>query len=569
MNFVIIILLLILLLVLTEKDSFLITSNDQITNNKIALQELYQWPCTGCSTSTALKPKFKYNLTDNRCIANAYNDYSNLISKLVDIYNYNTEPGLEFQSCNTTNNTMYSTVKGRYIILENTKLFTMASFMIQASTSSVNKITSVVSYTPVGSVDTIVNKDNVMWPTTNYILIDLQNDIDLASIKITHKTQIDSSNFVGTKITIAIDTSELGVIKEVSTKIVNDIGLTKIIYTQSNIKNGSTRSINRAYMWPGCSNCTTSLGLLYKGSNYTLADERCFKLKDYSSIDVLSTTFINALSSITMDQYYLSCSPTIDTRLLVIKLKYAWDASVNNSILNSSGNPVKPGDRVKTWNSLGTTSSTIVTSPNVYEDAEYGLYGNGSKPGVKSGLSNYLVATNVFGENLWNTTIFLVIDLSLTNDSFLLTRFGPPSYNVMCMYLFYSRSDNPKRIGLQTMLPNGPGWSIFGDFGSGRFVLGLRITWNMDTDKKIYFHTINRYNNNAVVIMNDTFTPEISKADALPWNTTAPIAFGGMDHNTNTTGLDIYHEIRFYGGLLSDGDMIKTYKELVTKWNAA
>lgn len=324
-----IVLLLIILLVLINKESFDILASEQITSKKIDLQETYQWPCNGCATSTSLKPKFKYNLTDNRCLATNVNDYTTLTGKLVDIYNYKIEPNIYFQSCSATSNTMYSSVVGRYIILRNnTRAFTIGSLYLQNKSAST--VTSAfVSYTASSIyVEPVINKTGVVWPTTNYIQIDFGvNTVEIGSIIITHNNKTDATNFTLTDVIVAKDYGpdpENALI--VFSTNVTDTSLTKTVYTQDSAKILSPNTyipVFKQFTWP-CTNCLTYTNTLFKNFKYSVADGRCYKPKDYISSSYLTNAINNTLVGADLDLRFASCLTTSDTRMAP---DYIYDVS--------------------------------------------------------------------------------------------------------------------------------------------------------------------------------------------------------------------------------------------------
>lgn len=302
---IIIIIFFLIVVIALKKENFNIKTENQIDGSNINVQETYNWPCNGCTTNTSLKPKFKYNLSDNRCAIVAANDYSVSINKLNDINLYKSEPTNDFTSCSTAINTLYSSSKGNYIIIQNTKPFILNSLIIQDRANNIIDSTNFIAYTKEGYyVESLINKYNVQWPSITYLSIDLMSNTEVGRLLINHGNQINADNFVGSEIFVTNNYRSVSFYKKIT-----DSSIDKIIYTQNNTKGMNGPNDNGIYSWPNCTNCTTYNSKLRKKSSYYAAElnNKCYIPIDYVDSNYLNSSVFNTLSSSDINKYFSTC----------------------------------------------------------------------------------------------------------------------------------------------------------------------------------------------------------------------------------------------------------------------
>jgi len=113
------VIILLLILFFYKKTETFVVNTDSINSNTLKpTGEVYTYPCIGCLTNNnKLKPGFSYNITDDRCIKNSSAGYIDSNDEILNLQNYNSLPNVNFNSCSTNYNSLYSGINGQYILL--------------------------------------------------------------------------------------------------------------------------------------------------------------------------------------------------------------------------------------------------------------------------------------------------------------------------------------------------------------------------------------------------------------------------------------------------------------------
>lgn len=354
-----------ILLILINRTELFTVETGELMYDPIDVSETYTWPCTDCIKDIYLKPKFKYNLSDNRCLNNMSQDYSTLVSELTDVSNYSKMPTTNFNSCDSRYNTMYGSVSARYLFLTNTIAFTISSISIKSKGSEIS-YSVIVTYTPEGSYLEPSILQGAVWPNSKNMQIDFGSNIDMDTIVITHNTQTAANSFVNTTLNLCNDTGSIDFAPVVFRILITKTDLVKTIYTQNTGKilyPNTNMLIRKSFTWP-CTTCLTYTGKLYRGSNYYAADGRCFKAKEYIPSSYLTNAISNFMSKSTMDTYFATCMTTRDTRSY--DPIYSWDSNKISGMFNISSAVLTVNSDVTVWNDV-LSSTTIKTRDTIYK----------------------------------------------------------------------------------------------------------------------------------------------------------------------------------------------------------
>lgn len=274
--------------------------------NKVELEEVFDYPaCTGVgclSVSNQIKPRFKYNLSDGRCIKNITYNYINK-SELDNIINYSsTYDNPSITGCSNLYNTLYSSVIGQYIKIES------------PNDIKLNEL----SVYPKNGSSVLNNASTYTYNDGKNIIIDLTQPLEIGYIFIKHNTALDSSSLVNAKIYVLNNISNnIDTGNKVFSYTIDGTPLTRKIYTQNFLGSGTGPStITAAITWPGCSGsgCLQSNNNLFKNFQYSFSDGRCFRPISYS----VTGTYLTDLSNDNFDNInqFTSCSTSTDTRYI-------------------------------------------------------------------------------------------------------------------------------------------------------------------------------------------------------------------------------------------------------------
>lgn len=319
-------------------EQFQIHTDANSGDNVKYINEIYQIPCIGCLRSdNSLKPGFKYHLSDDRCVENTSNSYVDG-SSLLGMVTYDSDPSMDYHSCESTYNSLYSIVNGRYIRIirnDNTpikiKHISVHGRLKSSPSLSTNKfifvnpiyknISGIISYPDeiLDSSDSIINTFQT-GSKSPYVHIDLGNNMDIAFIIIKHNNIQDAGSLNGAYILVLEDNDESG---EDGTLVFHKqiIGtdMERTIYTQ-NYKNPNlpvnttnTMKMINTYTWP-CEGCITSSQHLFKNHKYNVG-ERCVKPLNFDSYNT-DLDNIDTLDSNIIENKFMSCNSQFDTRFL-------------------------------------------------------------------------------------------------------------------------------------------------------------------------------------------------------------------------------------------------------------
>lgn len=336
---ILIILIIFTILIIFKKETSNFTigvdSSRTIAGITKPLDITYNWPCTGClTTGGKIKPHFSYVLSDNRCIKNIYDDYVAINPD--DIDNYSLQPNpLYLGSCADTHNTMYNTVTGRYILLESDESdFKINNISIYDSNNNeiIDNITSYITnvdykdsypdFTSKQYPSSIIGSKNIntSFKAKNKkkgaLLINLNNDIILSKVVISHNNLADASSVKNTYLHVLAsvpgDVTQ-GIIVH-STKFTKNEKI-RTVYTVSNVKNYQTRSLVYTYSYHTClPSCAYESSYLFNQSIYNISNNRCVKVKNTTtSMTILDQILSNNPTSF-IDYSFDSCSTTSETR---------------------------------------------------------------------------------------------------------------------------------------------------------------------------------------------------------------------------------------------------------------
>ena len=348
---IIIVITIIVLVLLKHKDSFVVKLNNNSTGTK-NVQEIYTFPnCTGCVTlSNKLKPYIMYTFTDNRCAKSNTYDYidathlSNLVNYSLSQYDINNK----LSSCSSEYNSLFSTIKGKYILL-----FRQDSIKIRLNHISIyerNYLSSPIQissiYTTNQNIDptTILNVNNTSVlefggnydiKKFEYMLITLINEINIGYINIKHSNIFDAETLNGSILMVlqTIDNNTLSNIKNNLTDpsipfmgnivfyvIIKGNDINRKIYTYNHLDDltkipialtSNVLPIVNNWQLP-CSNCVTKDGKLFKYHYYEdKARSRCFiPITDDIDKSVVDNDII---SESILSTKFLSCNPQFNT----------------------------------------------------------------------------------------------------------------------------------------------------------------------------------------------------------------------------------------------------------------
>ena len=280
----------------TNKSHFIIKTDTIIGQNK-NIEETYNYPsCIGCITyDNKLKPNFKYNISDNRCVKNNSNDYINE-SYLQDILNYNNDKPINtLTSCDDNYNSLYSDVPGKYIILmrndeikmrfkhisvhqrnKNLNPLSLNSIIFASNIEKNENNEYIYPESVLNSTGNITFQNGYTYKDNKYdnrIVITLPEDSLIGYVNIIHENDSDAKTLEGAYLIIAKsltndnENGELTFYTQIKDSIVN-----RIIYTYNFINQlpsdlSSKISVINNWNLP-CDNCLSVNNFLFKYHNY-------------------------------------------------------------------------------------------------------------------------------------------------------------------------------------------------------------------------------------------------------------------------------------------------------------
>lgn len=328
---IIVFIIIILITIKCRRESFTINTDISATGATKAIDENYTYSgCTGCLrySDNKLKPKFSYNISDNRCVKNAtvnYLDESSITN--LNIYS-DPVPNINLSTCEANYNSMYSSVNGRYIYIYH-PLSTVIQFIhisvhardttVPALSNSISQIFA-VDLAPVNAIytfpeDTLSSGNSTVFRQPSFMVISLQTNTDIGYINIKHTDSTEASTMDGAKLLVLRDeplrTSDARIVFSTTLRGSN---INRIIYTYNYFDRTSTpdqyKPIINTWMLP-CTNCQSKNGNLFKNHQYKMADLRCFKPKTDS---VSASIFNSTITQAVMDASFETCDNGLDSR---------------------------------------------------------------------------------------------------------------------------------------------------------------------------------------------------------------------------------------------------------------
>jgi len=331
---IVLIIIIIFLFFYKKTESFVLYADTKSTGVK-DISETYNYPdCTECiTTSNKLKPGFRYNISDDRCVKNNTTGYiSN--TNLNSLISYSSDPTNELSSCNSDYNSMYSYVGGRYVMLfrnDSTKMrfnhisvhersISAASLTSNAVIFTTNLVKNVSGqYVYPESVLDSTDSNTIVFESGNsisYTIIKLQNISNIGYVRIRHANVSDAATLNGATLVVLNDPTVVDNINAnvVFYKLINTSDINRIIYTNKylgplpNYLTSSMSIINK-WLLP-CDNCGNAAGKLFAGHYYG-SGMKCYKpLTNNTNLSIFDT----AMSDTSITTNFGSCSSEFDTR---------------------------------------------------------------------------------------------------------------------------------------------------------------------------------------------------------------------------------------------------------------
>lgn len=409
-------------------------------------EEVVYQSCTGCLNANGmLKPNFKYNISDVRCLKNITNNYipSNSLDGIVT---YKNGPTSEYTSCLTSYNSMYSYVTGRYIRIENNSVLRISHISVhprETSLPSLSSMTGTFIYT--NSLynnlypNTVLDSSNKSFQTTGsgYIIIDLGSNINIGYINIKHDSVADANTLIGATLYVLTDSGNVDYGNIVFTINITTNDLNRIIYTQNFTSSTGLKPVTDSFIWP-CTGCTgyNSSNLIknynyYYGNMTGMTGVRCFKPRNYTNVSNL----VNAINGDkTIDTYFASCSTITETRYISSNGRYIRLVRNDNTALQD----IKLTTMIAM--SYGTQLVPIMAHAQPCLNSLYGEYlidGNSTTFAGASGLNAYLE-----------------IDLGTDIDVTSIVIISPTTFNDLAGTTLYVIKNDGTITGLVTIIAN-------------------------------------------------------------------------------------------------------------------
>lgn len=441
--FSIIIIIILIIFISHEKiEEFKVSTNDITQGSSKDIGERYRYPgCIGCiTTDRMLKPKFMYDISDNRCIKN--NDQYNNTNDLDSLITYDKLPSYDYISCETNLNSMYSSIRGRYIII-----FRKDSIKMRINNISVHErdttkppfnatiFSTNIEKNPDGTFvypDSVLNamESNTLTfesgSNSSRIIISLDKNYDIGYIRIKHSNTSDAETLNGAVIAIATiadtdTTSESASI--VFYTILNTIDTDRIIYTYNHLdalQSGIDQSFPIVNTWEmPCDTCTNSSGTLFKG-HYYKNGIRCFK----PLLDTINKTIFNQDIQPSDIVNFNSCSSVFDTR-------YVPSRGAIIQILRGDSNDT------------GFRLSRI----QIYSDYSNNKYDLTVNSSLSALATTYLNSTSLF-DNLTDGTESTMLETTSSRNSKIHINLGS-NYNISGIGLSVLKTEQTNLVGLK------------------------------------------------------------------------------------------------------------------------
>lgn len=338
---VIIVIVIILILFINKKtDTFAVNTSDVGGTTKKDISETYDYStCVGCvTTNNKLKPMYKYNISDSRCVKN--NTYNYMDKTTLDnIQSYTSLPTTELTSCYNNYNSVYSSVNGRYIILFRTDNIKMKFNHISVHerdttklpitditifTTNLEKVNNAYIYPETVLNSTISNTITFTSGSFSYTVLKILSAKDIGYINIKHTSDADATTLNGAVLVVLKDPDAVDNItgRVMFYTMINTNDRDRIIYTYNHLNSplpeylSDYMPIINNWIIP-CDNCTSSNGKLFQWHYYsTDPNNNNIVYKCYRPIDntLTETIFDSVISDNTLTTKFITCSPDFDTR---------------------------------------------------------------------------------------------------------------------------------------------------------------------------------------------------------------------------------------------------------------
>lgn len=355
MILVVAIVLLIIIVYITNKDTYVIRPYTSSDANIKDIGETYDYlNCLGClSNNNKLIPKFKYNISDNRCFFNNTNNY--IDNSLPELTNYNYNSLQNFESCTANYNSLYSSIYGQYIMIFRTDAIKMkmTHISIHERDVNLNPLIADVYATNLEKIageiifpERILNSlnDNITFESGNnmaYILISLRQPTNIGYINIKHANTTDAATLNGSNVVIMNTTTDEAATVVFYTMITT-IHTDRIVYTYNylntmpnyqTLPNYISSNVFRIYnKWIlPCDNCTNSNNDLLMNHYYKLPDSRCYRPK---TLNIKKTVIETDMSNDIINTNFNSCDNKYDTRFKPPLCKFIHITNTKTTIIS-------------------------------------------------------------------------------------------------------------------------------------------------------------------------------------------------------------------------------------------
>lgn len=321
------------------------TEQSKTGNDKEVLTEIYTWPCESSDCvgpNQRTKPKFKYNISGNRCLLAKDTGLDNIITN-VDNYSLTADEILRhFDSCEAGYSTQFTSITGRYVRIRRTGSTTgpisIADFKIKDKSGNVLTNPNLKTYAkPLKTISAgnysygkyMVDTDPITATVTNtisgtpidatldkgYVQIDLGEDKEIGYIEIYHNGNVTDAGTLATNTELVIVSSSGSIVYR--QPVPAAINAQRIILIQNMpIEPGYVFSNSEIFNYPGCKEqgCLTEDNKLITDFRYNVSEGRCFKAINDTTMESILINAINKDQSININNYFVSCDPVLETR---------------------------------------------------------------------------------------------------------------------------------------------------------------------------------------------------------------------------------------------------------------
>ena len=431
----VIVIIIILILFFYRKKENYVVKTDILSNNSIKdISEEYQYPeCIGCLTmDQKLKPGYKYNISDDRCVKNNVTDYTINTNDIENLINYNQVPN-NFTSCYNDYNSIYSSVQGNYIILFRNDSIKMRFKHISIHERDINKdpfdaiiFSANLVKQPDGSYvypETVLNSNSSITFETSSITITLPSLSNIGYVNIQHLNIDDANTLNGSTLVVLRDNTNDPIPSNAQVVFYTTIygnDLNRIIYTYNHLNTlpnyvEPIMPIVNNWTVP-CDNCTSMLGKLFKGHYYkNTNDIRCYRPIN----DTIDSSIINS-EKLDPSINFISCSNTFDTRYMPANGKFIYINRVNKTSVETQINKIQVYTNFIYDTINPTTLSALVKN---YKDSN-SLFENtldsndatnliilpdqNTKIFINLGTNKIVTGINIIGSNLVGLRIYVI-----------------------------------------------------------------------------------------------------------------------------------------------------------------